>query len=488
MADLTSPISLRGGYVYPPDLPHPPSQEASIPSAALSVALAALVDKINSGELSADDLLHRIAEQSCLMAQASSAAVALRREDGAVVCRASCGVSAPPLGARLNAYSGISGECLRSGRVLSCEDAEIDLRVDPLVCRQLGIRSIVAIPLRDDHATVGILEVFSEFPGAFSGEHIQGLQNLAYFARAATATPVAFADVLEPYCPPPLLPPVTSPVRRIAPGDDSLLFQQVEPEGWFSSLSARLHWTVAASMVSIVLLALSALSLFLWMWKHTDTVESATTKTVVQANQASTPSPLPVEPTELLTVSASARLKPQAGVRASSRFKPPKENAASLIKVFSPSEAAALPASSSQPAETPPTTAPAVMENDQPPPAILASNTQQANLIHGVLSAPASLPDVAKTVSEGVVPGRLEHRVAPIYPKQARQLRIEGPVQLRAVIGEDGRVRDISVIKGDPALAEAAKVAVSQWRYKPYELNHKPVAISTEITIDFKLQ
>ena len=67
-------------------------------------------------------------------------------------------------------------------------------------------------------------------------------------------------------------------------------------------------------------------------------------------------------------------------------------------------------------------------------------------------------------------------------------MRIEGPVVLRAVIAEDGSVRDISVVKGDPMLARAAREAVKHWRYKPYELNHKPVAISTDITIDFRLQ
>ena len=67
-------------------------------------------------------------------------------------------------------------------------------------------------------------------------------------------------------------------------------------------------------------------------------------------------------------------------------------------------------------------------------------------------------------------------------------MHVEGPVVLRAVIGEDGNVRDIAVVKGDPMLAQAAKEAVKRWHYKPYELNHKPVAISTDITIDFRLQ
>ena len=39
---------------------------------------------------------------------------------------------------------------------------------------------------------------------------------------------------------------------------------------------------------------------------------------------------------------------------------------------------------------------------------------------------------------------------------------------------------------GDPVLARAALEAVRQWRYKPYYLDHEPVDIETQITINFK--
>ena len=56
-----------------------------------------------------------------------------------------------------------------------------------------------------------------------------------------------------------------------------------------------------------------------------------------------------------------------------------------------------------------------------------------------------------------------------------------------ATITEDGSVRDLNVVRGNLTLAQAAIDAVSQWRYKPYLLNGKPVAIKTQITIDFKV-
>jgi len=81
----------------------------------------------------------------------------------------------------------------------------------------------------------------------------------------------------------------------------------------------------------------------------------------------------------------------------------------------------------------------------------------------------------------------LQHRVLPEYPAQARSLRLEGPVVLEAMVMEDGSVHDIKLVSGHPTLARAALDAVRQWRYQPYRLNGKPVAMRTEIRVTFKL-
>src|ERR1035441_10317930 len=82
--------------------------------------------------------------------------------------------------------------------------------------------------------------------------------------------------------------------------------------------------------------------------------------------------------------------------------------------------------------------------------------------------------------------GQLVHRVPPAYPAQARVLRLEGTVILAAMVMEDGRVRDVKVVEGSPVFAQSAVDAVKHWRYKPYELDGKPVKIETRITINFK--
>jgi len=80
------------------------------------------------------------------------------------------------------------------------------------------------------------------------------------------------------------------------------------------------------------------------------------------------------------------------------------------------------------------------------------------------------------------------HYVAPIYPTIAQQARIEGPVQIDAIIGIDGVVQQARVLSGSPLLSDAAISAVRQWRYTPTMLNNQPVAVIMTVTVTFTLQ
>jgi GAF domain/Sel1 repeat len=104
-----------------------------------------------------------------------------------MVCRATFGPDAPPVGARLQVGSGFSGECVKSGLLLRCDDTELDPRVDRVSCRALGIRSILAAPVRDGGKSIGLIETFSRQPNAFSDADGKGLQRLAEFVRDAVS-------------------------------------------------------------------------------------------------------------------------------------------------------------------------------------------------------------------------------------------------------------------------------------------------------------
>jgi protein TonB len=78
--------------------------------------------------------------------------------------------------------------------------------------------------------------------------------------------------------------------------------------------------------------------------------------------------------------------------------------------------------------------------------------------------------------------------VAPIYPPVALAAGREGTVILEAVIGEDGRVRDVRVMRAVPLLDQAAMDAVRQWRFTPTLLNGQPVPVIMSVTVGFHLK
>src|SRR6266849_5946826 len=133
-----------------------------------------------------ETILGTIAVAAQSLTEATGAAIAMPR-DGVVVCVGRSGETAPELGDRLDVDSGISGECLRTGTIMRCDDASRDFHVDADVCRQMGLQSIAVVPLRGRHGRVGVLEAFSAQSYAFTDEHMDLLGRLAGLAEAAWA-------------------------------------------------------------------------------------------------------------------------------------------------------------------------------------------------------------------------------------------------------------------------------------------------------------
>ena len=130
--------------------------------------------------------LQLIADRALELVRASGSAIALAEKDpDFMVCRASAGSDAPPIGARLQVGSGFSGECVKTGRLLRCDDSETDARVDRDSCRALGIRSILAAPVRADGKSIGLIEAFAADPNAFSEIDGRILQRFADTVLAA---------------------------------------------------------------------------------------------------------------------------------------------------------------------------------------------------------------------------------------------------------------------------------------------------------------
>ena len=90
-------------------------------------------------------------------------------------------------------------------------------------------------------------------------------------------------------------------------------------------------------------------------------------------------------------------------------------------------------------------------------------------------------------VPQEVFRNLLTQTVLPVYPVLAQQARIQGLVVLDANISKDGTVETLKAVSGHPLLVPAALNAVKQWRYKPYVVNGKPVAVRTQIIVNFAL-
>jgi len=123
--------------------------------------------------------LRLIGERARSLTRGTSAAIALAHR-GVVMCRASIGEKAPALGTRLDVNSGLSGECFRAGKTLRCDDAENDPRVDLESCRRLGVRSILAAPVRYERDTVGLLMVLATEPFNFDEGDVAVVESLAH--------------------------------------------------------------------------------------------------------------------------------------------------------------------------------------------------------------------------------------------------------------------------------------------------------------------
>lgn len=79
-------------------------------------------------------------------------------------------------------------------------------------------------------------------------------------------------------------------------------------------------------------------------------------------------------------------------------------------------------------------------------------------------------------------------KVQPRYPVIARESGIEGVVHVQALVGKDGTVKDIKVVKGIPVLDDAAVAAVEKWVFQPALTNNKPVAVWVAIPVRFRLR
>jgi TonB family protein len=437
-------------------------------------------------DLALDLILNSIVEQAKLATNATAAAIALATA-GEMVCRATTGTNAPDLGVRLDSQYGLSGACVRSKIWQRCYDTETDSRVNAEACRYLGVRSILVYPLLKGEELLGVMEVFSSRPNAFSDREIHTLEALSssvvenidrvngvfstsiedeailsdlpqpeLIAELARKSSEAFPSRAKAM--PEFLDEVVSP---LSPGDVAGPDKGpggIEVPAVVPAANPRSdRWTGVLTVLVIGL----AVTLG-WLVGH-----------VGQQPRTAVATPARVVPDH-----ASQNDATQSPVR-------PKVNAEKAPRVSS----AAPPEGRT---ETPPPGGLVVYDKGK---VIFRTDRTQntADASNGVSSASlrtkdSDAPGTPTTLSAETASQYLIGRVEPDYPEQAREQHLEGAVVLRVVVGADGSVENLTTVSGDPVLAGAATDAVRQWRFRPFSRNGRAQGFQTQVTVSFRMR
>lgn len=131
-----------------------------------------------------DEVLQLICDRAVAITGADAVMIALQ-EGSALVCRAASGTLSGERGAQLPGESEFLQDCLDSARILRCDDCDVDARVDLDFSRKMGARATVLVPLRGQRACLGVLQVFSEVPYAFSDDDVRSVDLFAELVLSA---------------------------------------------------------------------------------------------------------------------------------------------------------------------------------------------------------------------------------------------------------------------------------------------------------------
>jgi TonB family protein len=490
--------------------------------ADLAARLAAQSGGGLSPELSADlaleIVLHEVVEQACLATAATGAAIVLQR-DGEMVCRASSGPTAPELGARLDAASGISGECIRTRQTQCCDDVLADLRADLSASQRLGVRSVIVMPLLRGEELLGVFELFSSSPRAFGERDERTLQALAgrilnnlnlsnravsqppsagpasaqeiagsaqesersqHESLVATEAAVSASRAFQRSDDQP------APVSSLAISDASI------PDASVSEIPAGRGLDFSTAVLSAAVIVCVAL-LGLLLGRHVGA------QGALRARYAAAPSK-GVSDADLATSSVAPEAAPvaqnAAGAAASSVRADRAETPAGSLLVYANGRevfrqtpvqrdagptALALKATLVAPKED---ASHSAMPSPGRGPGSGAGEMQRALSLARDQSQDQLTTDMVTNATDK---SDVLNRVEPEYPDDARQQKIQGPVVLDVRITPAGRVQEMTLVRGQPLLVQAAKDAVQQWRFKPHSVNGRAAAMQTRVTMNFRL-
>jgi len=409
----------------------------------------------SSFDLALDLLLHEIVVQACLATNATGAAIAMVR-DGDFVCRATTGQNAPELGSHLSTGAGLSGACIQSHEVQRCDDAGIDPRVDADACRELGVRSVLIVPLLKENELLGLFEIFSPSPNAFGDRDVQTLTALSRRIVETMMVPVqaegefsATEDSANVWA---LLENPATPAPQSETPVTSQLFAGIQK----AKIPSPDYWTPVLMVIVV------GLSLLLgWMLGH------AGWKRVLGMGRGA---PHVVAP------SAEGDGTPGAQMVSGSN-----KNESGERREPVPVESNAVQKTKS------PNVSPGNLTVYESGKVVFEMKPLPRGAHNGVELAAKQSAGERVQISPAIADAYLIQRVEPHYPDAARQEHIQGAVVLQVAVNRNGSVQEIQAVSGDSHLALAAADAVRQWKFKPYAPNGQALEFETQVTVNFML-
>lgn len=473
-----------------------------------------------SSDLALEVVLNGIVEQACLASDATGAAVILER-NGEWVCRARIGKTAPELGARLSSASGLTAKCIRTREIQRSEDVESDSGTDGEACRALGVRSMIALPLITGTSLVGVLAAFSSQAGAFGESQEQTLQAFAEHvlngldlvskagttpARRAAVAPSISSSVSKPEALSladavvgTLREQISSSVRtaqdaaqeRAQVNKSQQVLEMQSPE---SSQAKRVFsaptsfpgrqitgitWVLAAAVLAFAILL---------------------TMITGQRLLGKTPANRRAKPNTTVPQEAASRADSSEngqGVTADSAIADrgaitSRDTSGSAISA-NDSANVAVTQSASSPELLSPAGGLSVYDNGKEV-FRMVPGRDGAMVPHAGSGRDAAITRASVIDSAGAVEslpqageGSVVYRVTPAYPEKAREQGIQGQVVLDVTAARDGSVQNLSLRSGEPLLAQAAMMAVKQWKFKPRVIHGEPVEMQTRVTLNFRL-
>ena len=450
-------------------------------------------------ELAFDVLLHELALEAGSVISTSSSAIALRDSENQFVCRAVAGDFAPRVGTRIESHDGLSAACIRSGQIQVCQDTDADSRVDTEICRALGMRSFVILPLFLEQALVGVLEVFAPNPGALDRALLERLggvgdrivQTVAFASErpdqrlpAPERTQPAVRPWVEATLPE--RPPAVAMVAAALPQTSSLNRTRVDdpmpsppvaaiafPEPGFVHPPARSRRNLGLALAALATGLVAATAL--WWLPSDASLPSSDRNAPQQSLSAGDPSVAAAATSVNLTArpSPGRTAKPSAAIKAAPsapRDKQPSGNATEAhsggLVVYEKGKVVYR--------GTP--------ENGE----LVGPVTSAAETEKLQDTADVATPLPGQAPGAAITGGKLIHQVAPVLPAEVADLHVPDEVLLEGIVGRDGTVRDIRFIRGDARLFGAAIDAVRQWRYEPFRSNGEPVDMLATLSVRFQ--